>query len=229
MQITRLARILTLLGLLLSGAATSLAAARAAGAAPAEQCFPPTGFCTQGRFLAYWQQHGGLASNGYPLTAERRERLEDGNTYTVQYFERVRLELHPESMPPYNVLLGQFGRRIHPADPPVAPADGTAYSAVYFEQTGHNFADKSRDKRAILIGIGFRTYWEQHGGLPQFGYPISEPFDELLEDNAIHTVQYFERARFEVHCVRTEPARIDCSILLGQLGRRILTEVDAGR
>jgi hypothetical protein len=41
------------------------------------------------------------------------ERLEDGNTYLVQYFERARFEYHPESADPhYQVLLGQFGRRI---------------------------------------------------------------------------------------------------------------------
>ena len=39
-------------------------------------------------------------------------KLEDGKTYQVQYFERVRMEYHPENQPPYDVLLGQFGRRI---------------------------------------------------------------------------------------------------------------------
>jgi hypothetical protein len=38
--------------------------------------------------------------------------LEDGNVYTVQYFERARFEYHPENAPPYDVLLGQFGRQI---------------------------------------------------------------------------------------------------------------------
>ena len=30
----------------------------------------------------------------------------------MQYFEQVRFEHHPENSPPYDVLLGQFGRRI---------------------------------------------------------------------------------------------------------------------
>jgi hypothetical protein len=30
----------------------------------------------------------------------------------VQYFERARFEHHPENAPPYDVLLGQFGRSI---------------------------------------------------------------------------------------------------------------------
>ncbi len=60
-----------------------------------------------------------------------------------------------------------------------------------------------------------------HGGLAQFGYPLSELRIERLEDGREHEVQYFERGRFELHG--------NDQILLGQLGRRILAEVDAGR
>src|SRR5205085_2628557 len=76
------------------------------------QCFSQTGRCALGRFLAYWQAHGGLAINGYPLSDQRIELLEDGKPYVVQYFERARFEHHPENPAPYDVLLGQFGRRI---------------------------------------------------------------------------------------------------------------------
>ncbi len=218
MRPARLARVLTLLGLLLGGVAIPPSTARAADAAPAEVCFPPTGFCVRDRFLAYWQAHGGLAINGYPLTIERRERLEDGNEYTVQYFERVRLELHPENAPPQDVQLGQLGRRAHPADPPAKPDP----AATYFPQTGHNLGD------TVLLGTDhptrffqeFRTYWEQHGGLAQFGYPISEPGAEQLEDGNLYGVQYFERARLEYR---------GGHITLGQFGRRALAEVNAGR
>jgi len=228
MRSAQLARILTLLGLLLSGAALPLSATRAAGAAPAESCFPQTGFCVQGRFLDYWQQHGGLAINGYPLTVERREWLEDGNTYTVQYFERARLELRPENMPPYDVLLGQFGRRFCPSQGegaaatciPAPRGEVPEYPAVYFAETQHNLSDATRGHRAILIVTNFRTYWETNGGLAQFGYPLSEPFAEILEDGREHTVQYFERARFETSSQ---------GVMLGQFGRRALAEVDAGR
>jgi hypothetical protein len=75
-------------------------------------CFWQTGYCLRSRFLDYWQNHGGLAINGFPLSDEHIEMLEDGHTYTVQYFERARFEYHPENQPPYDVLLGQFGRQI---------------------------------------------------------------------------------------------------------------------
>ena len=42
----------------------------------------------------------------------RAERLDDGTTSSVQYFERARFEYHPENAAPYDVLLGQFGRRL---------------------------------------------------------------------------------------------------------------------
>jgi hypothetical protein len=172
--------------------------------APGE-CFPETGFCVAGRFYQYWRQSGGLAINGYPLSGVFTERLEDGKEYAVQYFERTRLEAHPEVGPPYDVQLGQFGRRIRPADPPAPRLPG----ATYYDQTGHN------------LGGRFRDYWEAHGGLDRFGYPISEEFEECLEDGRIYRVQYFERARFEYHPENAPPY----DILLGQFGRRILATV----
>jgi hypothetical protein len=53
--------------------------------------------------------------------------------------------------------------------------------AIYIPQTQHT-----------LRGA-FAAYWAQHGGLAQFGYPISEEY--TLDGR---TVQYFERARFEL-------------------------------
>src|SRR5690349_23029603 len=68
--------------------------------------FPETGQTVGGRFLAYWNTHGGLAQQGYPISAEMREVSEtDGKPYTVQYFERAVFELHPENAPPNDVLL----------------------------------------------------------------------------------------------------------------------------
>src|SRR3712207_1781691 len=119
------------LALVLSGLA--VAPIRSAEA-QTERCFPETAYCVHGRFLAYWTANGGLAINGYPISTERVEMLEDGRQYTVQWFERVRMELHPENAPPNDVLLGQFGRILHPADPPVAPIPGM----VFFPETGHN-------------------------------------------------------------------------------------------
>jgi hypothetical protein len=168
-----------------------------------EQCFPETGYCVRDAFLAYWQTHGALPINGYPISGEFTEILEDGQPYTVQYFERVRMEYHPENAPPNDVLLGQFGRRLRPADPPVPAIPG----ATYFPETGHNVT------RAAFI-----DYWRANGGLPQFGFPISEEIDEVLGGQS-YRVQYFERARFEWHPENADP---QYQVLLGQFGRQIL-------
>lgn len=67
----------------------------------------------------------------------------------------------------------------------------------FFTETGHN-----------LTGL-FREYWEQNGGLARFGLPLCE---EWPEDG--HTVQYFERARFElVPAIREAGARIQLGLL----------------
>ncbi|MGN6698004.1 MAG: hypothetical protein ACTHMR_07595 [Thermomicrobiales bacterium] len=206
---------LTALGLLLFG---WLAAAPAGAAQPASQCFAETGKCIQGRFLDNWQSHGGLALNGYPLSDERQELLEDGHTYTVQYFERVRMELHPENQPPYDVLLGQFGRRVlrdrfttdigvyRQTIAPAAPLAGQ----IYFSKTGHN------------LGGRFLDYWQANGDLMQFGYPLTEVFSETLDNGQTYQVQYFERARMELHPENQPPY----DVLLGQFGRAILTQAD---
>jgi hypothetical protein len=179
-------------------------------------CFIETDHCIQGRFLTYWQAHGGLAINGFPLSDERQELLEDGQTYTVQYFERVRMEYHPENQPPYDVLLGQFGRRVlldrfrgdrSGYDRAVAPVAANPDDA-YFPATGHN------------LGGHFLAYWQANGGLAQFGFPLTEPFGETLDNGQFYTVQYFERARFEAHPENAPPY----DVLLGQFGRAIEAE-----
>ena len=79
---------------------------------PGRRYFPDTGHLVSGRFLSYWEHNGGLAQFGYPLSEPFSQALEDGREYAVQYFERARFELHPQNQPPYDVLLGHFGRRI---------------------------------------------------------------------------------------------------------------------
>jgi len=177
--------------------------------APAQRrCFAATGSCVGVRFLAYWEAHGGLAVNGYPISDPLQERLEDGQIDTVQYFERVRLEYHPEDAPATEVLLGQLGRRVlagHPAAPSAPVPAAAGYT--YFAATGHN------------VGPRFGAYWRANGGLAQFGYPLTEPFAETLEDGETYQVQYFERARLELH---PEHAGTPDAIQLGQFGRLVL-------
>jgi spore germination protein len=85
----------------------------------------------------------------------------------------------------------------------VAPVESTD-TLWYFDETGHTL-------RTVFL-----SYWLQNGGLPVFGFPQTEEFMELNADTMQeHTVQYFERQRFEHH---PEHAGTPYEVLLGRLG-----------
>src|SRR5918997_1193675 len=76
--------------------------------------FPETNKTVKGRFLEYWDTHGGLPQQGYPISEEMQEVSDtNGRTYTVQYFERAVFEMHPENQPPYDVLLSLLGNFLY--------------------------------------------------------------------------------------------------------------------
>ncbi len=171
-----------------------------AGATAGRECFPQTGHCAEGALLAAWRATGGLRRHGAPLTGEREEALADGRTYTVQYFERSRLERPVVGAGP--VQAGTLGRVLRGIDPPASPAPG----ARHFPATGHN------------VGGRFLAYWQANGGEAGLGLPLGEERRERLEDGREYTVQWFERARLEWHPGAAAPDDVQ----LGQLGRLAL-------
>jgi hypothetical protein len=190
----------------------------AANAQPASRLFPETGKTVRGLFLDYWNRHGGLAQQGYPISEETQEKSDtDGKIYTVQYFERAVFEYHPENASTSegsiqsNVLLSLLGvfryNQKYPAGAPGQQPNNSAGS-ILFPETG---------KR---IGRSFLAYWQKNGGLAQQGYPISDEFTEKsdLQDEGregkSYRVQYFERAVFEAH----PENRPLYDVLLSQLG-----------
>jgi hypothetical protein len=77
---------------------------------PGARAFSETGHTVGGKFLEYWNTHGGLAQQGYPISEEFTEVSDlNGQSYKVQYFERAVFEFHPENAPPYDILLSQLG------------------------------------------------------------------------------------------------------------------------
>jgi hypothetical protein len=132
-------------------------------------------------FLSFWRERGGVLIFGFPLSEEIVE-----NGLIVQYFERARFEYHPEHLgDAEQVQLSLLGRELTAGRtfPDGAPDGGE----LYFQETKHTLSGK------------FLRYWQKHGGLPIFGYPISEPFEEVAADGQTRITQYFERARFEYH------------------------------
>ena len=84
------------------------------------------------------------------------------------------------------------------------PAFPSTPERRYFPETGHS------------LSHGFKAFWERSGGLPIFGYPLTEEFSEINADlGKPFTVQYFERQRFEYH---PELAGTPYEVQLGRLG-----------
>jgi hypothetical protein len=144
------------------------------------QYFPETGHNVCDRFLDFFSARGGAGIFGYPIT----ERIiEDGRL--VQYFQRVRMEYHPELSPSYQVQLGLLGDYFAPPAaktriPVSQKPKSNDPESRYFPETGHT------------VQFGFLKFFNTNGGVDIFGYPITE---FILENG--RTVQYFQRALME--------------------------------
>jgi len=146
--------------------------------------FPQTGHNVADPFLRFYDQYGGLPLFGLPLT----EAFNDG-ALLVQYFERARMEWHTDYPAGQQIALGQLGRELTAerlAETPFRPLTVPLGGGTFFRETGHT------------LGGAFAAFWQGNGGLAIFGLPISEEFTETSPGNPPLTVQYFERARFEL-------------------------------
>ncbi len=80
--------------------------------------FDVTRHAVGGAFLDFWNRNGGMDTFGFPISEEFDELLPDGNTYRVQYFERARLEYHPNlSGTEHTVQVGLLGTALYSNDP----------------------------------------------------------------------------------------------------------------
>jgi hypothetical protein len=61
----------------------------------------------------------------------------------------------------------------------------------------------------------FRTFFETQGSLEIFGYPLTEAFND---DTRGLQVQYFQRARMELHPYNQAPYRVQLGLLVDELG-----------
>lgn len=133
--------------------------------------YPETGQLVEGDFLRFFDENGGLAVFGYPIS----QAFPYGEL-TVQYFQNGRLEQIPDgtvflSLLPYEYSL----KRTAPITEQEVPAGG-----VFYSTTGHS------------VSMAFLDFYLQHGGPAVFGYPITE----LINEND-RMIQYFERGIFE--------------------------------
>jgi hypothetical protein len=189
-----------------TAAAFALALALLLSALPARaqadvRSFPETGHTLRGAFRVFWETNGGLYTFGLPIT----EEFVAPSGKLTQWFERARFELGGSGAQ-WRVDLGNLGveatqGRIFPKSPPVPDTPTRRYIA----ETQH------------VIQHGFKEIWETRGAQAIFGFPISEEIQEILDDGEWHTVQYFERARFEYWPDRPAGQRV----LISHLGRKL--------
>lgn len=195
--------------------------AASAQAQTAQRCFSETGFCIEGRIREFWEQNGGLPVFGLPIGPQQAETIE-GKSLQVQRFERNRLELHPENGRPYDVLLGRLGADRLAQQGRDWQAEFTKSSAApgcrFFAETGHNVCGEIltawRASGLELDGKGGKTEAEN---LALFGLPLSDLHTETMADGQQRQVQWFERARFELHPENAAPYNVQ----LGLLGNEI--------
>lgn len=137
--------------------------------------FVETGHNLSGEFLQKFRNASDpLLVYGYPIT----EQLTGREGRLVQYFQRARFEFHPELPAGQRVQLTPLGRALYS---PLMQLNVTNPAGCeYFAATG------------FWVCFDFLQFYRAHGGLAQFGYPIS-PFE--FHDGLV--VQYFEYARFE--------------------------------
>ncbi|HLT18887.1 MAG TPA: ScyD/ScyE family protein [Thermomicrobiales bacterium] len=213
-----------IIGLLL----VAVAGAGVASAQPAEpqpdcEYFDETSHNLCEPFTSYWNANGGLPVFGYPITEAANElNLDLNQEFLTQYFERERMEHHPENAgTPYEVLLGRLGNEVllemgrnwftfPQADPSAEhyfPETGHAIDPAFYEYWSSNGLDLGDE------GVSFRE------SLALFGYPISEAEMETNSSGDTVLTQWFERARFELH---------GDQVLLGLLGNELLELRDGG-
>ena len=167
--------------------------------------FNETGHNVSNAFKAYFDGNGGVARFGLPLTEEFTERNPaDDKVYTIQYFERARFEYNSDLG---KVQLGQLGTEVFPAHGKIGNATLESPANLppdkqYFSETKH------------VVAGSFKQFYDQKGGLAQFGFPISE---EVAENG--RTVQYFQRARLEYDPLGST---LEQRVTIGLLGIEVL-------
>jgi len=170
-----------------------------------ERCFaaenPAVTNCISGIFKTFWEGNGGLSVFGYPLTAPTTERLSSGNLIQVQWFERVRMELRGEGQTPQLATLGETLLQRQGRDWQAQARSQSKSSCQYIEITGRNLCEP------------FLSYYKRHGlsldrnqksfsaaeSQALFGLPLTEAAEELDTDGKVRLVQWFQRARLELH------------------------------
>ncbi len=112
---------------------------------PSAMFFPETGASLSSPYREFWEQHGGVAIFGYPITPPQ-DVPNAKPPYQVQWFERARLEYHPDKAgQPDAITLGNIGSEYTAGKrfPPAPSPDTCKDKCAYFAATGHSISGPS--------------------------------------------------------------------------------------
>ncbi len=165
--------------------------------------FSETGHNVSGEFLTFYESNpNAIFLYGYPITEEFTSK--DGKT--VQYFQRARFE--------YDASLPE-GSRVR-----LTPLGNLTYQSTGNLNINNPFACRVYET-GYSVCFEFLEFFEAHGGVTQFGNPISG-----FEYHENKLVQYFENARIEWQPWKPEGQRV----VVSDLGRMYFDQLgeDAG-
>ena len=148
--------------------------------------FPETGQWVSDAFLEMYESvPEPEVVFGYPISQAFESNSSRNPSGTlIQYFERARFELHPDNPADLRVTLTLLGEYFFNRDD-FQPASHYQPSSYACRNIPHD---------GLPVCYAFLQFFDQYGGVAQFGYPISE-----LVTHQGRLVQYFQRARLEWH------------------------------
>jgi len=153
--------------------------------------FSESGHNVGGDFLKFYEANpNAIFLYGYPITEEFQNK--DGRA--VQYFQRARFEYWPELEEGRRVVLTPLGHETYTSSGPI--------------KAGNDFSCRAYPQTGFSVCFAFLEFFDQYGGVTQFGYPISG-----FEYHENRLVQYFEKARLEWQPWKLEGQRVAVSDL----------------
>ncbi len=183
------------------------------------RCFSETGYCINGPLAAFWETNGGLPVFGLPISPLVETSVE-GQPLRLQWFERARLEVHTEQPGPAIVQLGRLGVEALTAsgrDWHSFERGTTGSGCRSFSATGHPVCEPILSAwQAQGLQLDNQPALSDDERSALFGLPLSSLRTERLSDGQLYQVQWFERARFEIHLESGQP-----KVLLGLLGQEV--------
>jgi O-antigen ligase len=167
-------------------------------------------------FREFWRRHGGATVLGMPISPPFVEPTSEGRAVLVQYFERARMQHHPElEGTQVAVSLGHLGAEV--------PIGGRVASPL---PEGLGGQQVQLVPGSIWTPWKFSIFWHLNSGELVLGRPITPVLLEKIAEGTEMAVQYFERARLEY---RADLAGTVDEVRLADLGIEVFNRRYRGR